>query len=163
MKHINSKVQAIRDSSWSACKSSKSSSGAETNDPLLRTRIRRLLMKVNNERRKHGVHSLKLCKRLCRAARMHNKELALTQRRLNHRGLDGLRKMDRVVAANFDASYVGECLARHQKSPEHAVDSWMKSPLHRKTVLTPDADRVGFNFKANESGEGYWAMVVAKK
>lgn len=126
-----------------------------------RTTISRLLTATNDVRAEHDRHPLELSERLCNAIDGHVHELAHFQRHLSHKGLDGSDKMQRMKDAGFDVEYCHENLGRNQRTPEHVVSSWMKSPSHRKCMLTPRAERVGFAVAENKSGETYWGMDVA--
>lgn len=69
---------------------------------------------------------------------------------LSHTGPDGSQPSDRAVAAGYPfgppGSVVGENLAGGPPDVQQAMDGWMTSPPHRKNILQPLYDEVGFGY-----------------
>ena len=91
--------------------------------------------------------------RLDAAATAHSRDMA-DRRQMTHRGSDGSKVGDRVRAAGYEWRYVGENIARGQRSVAEVMDGWMESPSHCAQIMDPALDEIG----AAEA-EGYWTQV----
>ncbi|GMF17067.1 unnamed protein product [Phytophthora lilii] len=75
---------------------------------------------------------------------MHSKLQAAAQRQaddmaannfMGHKGSDGSKMAQRAAEAGFTGGAVAENVAADQKDVNAVVDSWMKSPGHRRNIL----------------------------
>ena len=51
-------------------------------------------------------------------------------------------------------SAIAENVAQGQKNPSQVVNAWMKSPGHRKNILSPKYTEIGVGYSNN-----YWTQV----
>ena len=91
--------------------------------------------------------------RLERAAEAHARDMA-RHGYLSHRDRAGRNTGQRVRDAGYEWRRVGENLARNQDSIGEAVQDWLASPSHCRTLLDPSMSEIG----AAEEG-GYWVQV----
>ena len=69
----------------------------------------------------------------------------------SHENPEGLHSYERIKAAGYltapcDCSWsywVGENIARYQKTPEEVMDDWMHSPAHRENIMHPRYTEIG--------------------
>ncbi len=117
---------------------------------------------VNSERRLHGLPALAPDLLLIAAARAHAEDLARTGRTTHH-GSDGSTPDQRVTAAGYAWTAVGENIAAGQTSPEDVVAEWMKSEPHLRNLLNRQFTSAGVAMiDAPTSRWGtYWVMVYA--
>ncbi len=98
---------------------------------------------INSERRAHGLHRLKPVAALTSAAASHAKRMA-REDFFDHTEPNGSTFMARIRRTNYlsgavRAWSVGENLAwgtGQLATPEAIVTAWMKSPAHRRNILT---------------------------
>lgn len=109
----------------------------------------------NAERARVGAGPLAVDARLAVAAQRHV-AWCESQRRLSHYGPGGETWADRARAAGYPAGPVGENLAAGQRSATEAVGDWMASDGHRRNLLDPTWQAVGFG----RSG-AYWCALFA--
>lgn len=120
---------------------------------------RRLLRLVNAERAQHGAPPVELDETLTACARSHNADLAFVQKRLSHVGFDGADLSQRLYRCGYSYRYASENVARGQGDPSHVVRSWMKSPGHRKNLISPRVTHMGVHVGRGEDGRLYWAQM----
>ena len=119
-----------------------------------------LLRATNDARAAHGLASVTQDEGLARAARAHAAEMA----QLNYfshgspvPAHDSLQK--RLALAGSPLVDIAENLVMlaqpgaAQAAGSKAVDDWLHSPPHRKNLLNPTYDRVGFGAARNAQGE----------
>ena len=136
--------------------------GTQELDPCPATPGQVTLNLVNEERRLQGLHPLEPDLLLLSAARAHAEDLARTGR-ISHEGRDGSTPAQRVTAAGYVWTSVGENVAAGQTSPEEVVAGWMKSEPHRRNLLNPtftSAAVATIDAPATRWGT-YWVMVYA--
>jgi uncharacterized protein YkwD len=104
---------------------------------------------LNAARARHGAPPLVLDERLDRAARRHSREMVL-RRYFAHESPGGGRFSARIAATGWMRRrgrwYVGETLAWGRGTsaqPAAVVAAWLRSPSHRRVVLSPRYRRVG--------------------
>jgi uncharacterized protein YkwD len=104
---------------------------------------------LNAVRARHGVPPLVPDVRLDRAARRHSGEMVL-RRYFAHESPGGARFSARIAATGWMRRrgrwYVGETLAwgrGRSAEPAAVVAAWLRSPSHRRVVLSPRYRRVG--------------------
>ena len=113
---------------------------------------RAVLAAVNKERTQRGLHALRVNTALTKAARAHVRDMA-HHSYFSHTSLNGASTSSRVRAfgygmAGCTAWRTGEVLARVTNGtavldPQQVVAMWMRSPSHRKVLLTPSFRDVG--------------------
>jgi uncharacterized protein YkwD len=79
--------------------------------------------------------------------------------RLDHADANGGQAWDRIEAAGYNWSTVGENLA-FSTNPTHIFNLWMNSPGHHKNIVNPAFNEVGFG-KVTAGGGEYWCAVFA--
>jgi uncharacterized protein YkwD len=115
-----------------------------------RTELARAVVCVSNaERRRHGLHELKVNSRLSQAAQRHSRDM-VRRGYFAHTGLSGDTFVQRIRAAGYlDSAFtwlVGENLAwgwGASGSPGGILKAWLHSPEHRKILLRPSYREVG--------------------
>jgi uncharacterized protein YkwD len=112
-----------------------------------------LLSEHNRARSEFGLDPLAVDPSLCEYAQDHAKKMA-SRGRLVHSSMSSLA----VVSGTGD---VAENIACGQKSEEEAMSSWMKSPGHRRNILSKRYKRLGFGMKEDSDGTNYWCVVFA--
>lgn len=120
---------------------------------------RRLQHLVNAERARHGAPPVELDETLTACARSHNADLAFVQKQLSHVGFDGADLSQRLHRCGYSYRYASENVARGQGDPAHVVRSWMKSPGHRKNLISPRVTHMGVHVGRGEDGRLYWAQM----
>jgi uncharacterized protein YkwD len=114
-----------------------------------RTIVRATLCILNAERARYGLRSLKLNKRLSKAAGKHAKDMA-RRNYFSHDSLGGRSFLDRIRLAGYLRGArqwsVGENLAwgTHGRSaPGQIARMWMNSPGHRANILSASFREIG--------------------
>ena len=104
--------------------------------------VRATLCLLNAQRRKHGLHRLRLSKRLSRAALRHSRDM-VRRDYFAHTSRSGASFVDRIRRTGYLSGafswMVGENLAwgsGSRSSPGETVQAWMHSPGHRENILT---------------------------
>lgn len=118
---------------------------------------------VDSERRAQGLGELRLNPKLADAAQRYSQEMA-NYGFVDHVGRDGRGPGDRIVAAGYRMLEAGENLAGGYGSPEQVVRAWMRSPDHRKNLLNPVFNEVGFGVTMVRGPEGlypFWVQELA--
>jgi uncharacterized protein YkwD len=94
-----------------------------------------MLQRLNNVRRSHGEHPLRLCKDVSRDARRHSRAMA-------DRGyLFHTRNVPRLLSGRPWSAW-GENVAK-ARTVGSTVRAWMRSPEHRVNILNARFKRVG--------------------
>ncbi len=101
---------------------------------------------MNQNRHRHGLPGLHFSPRLTFIAGVHSKDL-LSHDRLSHTSTNGTsftRRLRRVTRARS----IGETIAevRGQLSAHMVVRLWLRSPAHRRELLSHSFRRVGVGF-----------------
>jgi uncharacterized protein YkwD len=116
--------------------------GAAANEVNRHQLIRSTLCLLNVERKKHGLHKLRLSKRLSKAARKHSRDM-VRRDYFSHTSRSGDTFVDRIRRTGYlhgsSSWMVGENLAwgsGSRSSPRATVRAWMHSPGHRHNILT---------------------------
>jgi uncharacterized protein YkwD len=104
---------------------------------------------LNAARAQHGLAPLRRDPRLTRAAARHSRDM-VAHRYFAHESRDGARFSKRIAATGFMRArprwWVGENLAwgrDRDAAPESVVLAWLRSPAHRRVVLSARYRRVG--------------------
>jgi uncharacterized protein YkwD len=96
---------------------------------------------------------------LVEAARAHSRDMA-AQDYFSHTSADGRTFSQRIRAAGYSASPLGENIAAGYTSPPSVVAGWMNSPGHCRNIMSADfrAIGVGYAFAARSSYRHYWTQ-----
>jgi uncharacterized protein YkwD len=113
---------------------------------------------VNAERSAVGVAALAVDTRLAAAAQAHSEDQAQTLT-MSHTGSDGSTLSDRVSAAGYPWSTIGENVAAGQATAQAVVAAWMGSSGHRANILNPSFVHLGVGVAYATGGYGiYWTL-----
>jgi uncharacterized protein YkwD len=133
------------DASAAVCASASARPGQATVDAMAHA----TLCLLNGERRAHGLKPLSPSRRLERAAARHSRDM-VRRRYFAHESLSGASFVDRIRRSGYlrraSRWMVAENLAwgaGTRASAAAIVDAWMRSPGHRRNVLTPGYRHVG--------------------
>jgi uncharacterized protein YkwD len=137
-------------------------------DSTSRSQVRATtLCLLNDERHAAGLDDLKENKRLATAAERHAEDMA-DHRYFDHTSRDGDSFVDRIKRAGYltgDEEHwtVGENLAwgsGELASPGRIVSAWMKSPGHRKNILSPSFHEIGLGMASADAGGSFPARTL---
>jgi uncharacterized protein YkwD len=126
-----------------AAKARSASGGCAAADAVVRGEAARsraastVLCLVNRLRASHGARALRPSAPLAGAASSHSAEMIAADY-FSHAGLDGSDIRTRVVRAGYRAQLVDETIAWGSgplATPAQFVESFMRSPLHRRALL----------------------------
>ncbi len=100
---------------------------------------------------------------LLQAAAGHSGDMA-TNNYFAHNSQDGRTPPQRLLAAGYSYSNMGENIAAGQSSVESVMKGWQESPGHCKNLLNPAFRDVAVACKANTSSTYgfYWAMELGR-
>jgi len=115
-----------------------------------------LLTAHNRERKKEGRPPLALSAKLCEAAAVHAKDMALHQKQ-DHTGSDGSKAGDRIKRTGYVYVSVGENIAWGQQTVLEVMTTWMESPPHRENILA-DFTEMGAARVEDADGDPYWCV-----
>jgi uncharacterized protein YkwD len=119
---------------------------------------RTLLELTNNARKKENLPLLKFNTTLLKVAREHSANMA-TQKEMKHE-LDGKKPSDRLKAAGYRYSRMGENIALGDRQPlETVFRGWMESPGHRANILNKDFEEIGIGVARDNRGRIYYTQV----
>lgn len=122
-----------------------------------------VLARVNDARRKAGLPSLRPNTRLDQAAQRHAEDM-LARRYFAHESPEKKTVRERARAAGYDWRAIGENLADGQYSVDEVMDGWLRSPTHRRNILSPDFKEMGVGLSlgkaSGRSGGTYRAVWV---
>lgn len=119
-----------------------------------------MLARVNAERRRAGVSPLGSDPQLDKAAQRHAEDM-LARSYFEHRSPEGKSVRERARAAGYEWRTIGENMAEGQLSVDEVMDTWMKSPGHRRNILSPDFRELGIGLALGRSKGSYrvlWAQ-----
>lgn len=97
---------------------------------------------VNESRLSHGAHLLKTDSKLSEAARLKARHM-LSEQYFAHTSPDGVTPWVWIDEVEYDYSHAGENLAIHFTDTASQHAAWMKSPTHRKNILSPEYTGIG--------------------
>jgi uncharacterized protein YkwD len=142
-----------------ACNSPSSSSSLGTPAETVAT----LIASTNNERLRAGIAALARDSRLAQAAQWQAEQCARLGE-VAHVLAQAMypRPEDRLTAAGYSWSAYGENLARGHRTPEAAIDGWMRSAEHRANILDPAFTQIGTGFATDSSGRPYYVQVFGR-
>lgn len=129
----------------------------------------RLIELHNRARRDEGKPALVVNFRLVRAAADHARDLA-SRDVLSHFGPDGSDLGTRIDRVGYRARLAAENVAAQwplpqgwpdPRTPEWALEGWMRSPGHRANVVGPYTD-FGAAYADTSRGKRYWVVVFGQ-
>jgi len=100
---------------------------------------------INQQRQHHGLPPLRLNRQLSLVARSHSQQMA-NQNFYGHVDPQGRNHRGRVEASGMNAYLIGENLMKCIRANDPAglsVQSWMRSPAHRKNILLSEMQETG--------------------
>jgi uncharacterized protein YkwD len=116
---------------------------------------------TNAEREKNKLPPLKPHPILFKVARAHSANMA-KQDKLAHE-LDGKEPWQRVQAAGYKSSWVGENVAAGEEfPPKVVVHDWMESKPHRENILNATYVEIGIGIATSAKGELYYTQVFTR-
>ena len=121
---------------------------------------RAIVQLTNEERKKRKLPPLKPNPKLFAAARQHSIHMARRQQMAHE--LDGSVPHQRVAEAGYHARSLGENVAFGQRSPRQVVQTWMKSPGHRKNILNRRFTEIGVGVARSRRGLLYFTQVFGR-
>ena len=101
--------------------------------------------------------------RLLQAALGHSTDMSKNNY-FAHTGLDGRTPDQRVTAAGYIWSNVGENIAAGQTSVEQVMNGWAKSPGHCQNLMNPNFRDVAVACVRNDAADYrlYWSMALGR-
>ncbi|WP_179855206.1 CAP domain-containing protein [Paractinoplanes atraurantiacus] len=120
----------------------------------------RVLVLVNQNRRKGGCRPLELDRRLIEAANRHAADMARRDY-FEHDSPNGESAGDRVSRTGYDWKRYGENIARGADSAWEVVDGWMHSRVHRENILDCDLHEMGIGLAIDREHTTYWVQDFA--
>ncbi len=134
------------------------------------TEEQKLLVLINQERKRLGMEPLEWEEGLAKASRYHSYDLA-TQNYFNHSSYDRVDGELVKVGGTFDRipkyyskSFVnGENIAAGYQSAEQTFKQWMDSKAHYKIIFNPKSKKIGIGvfYYENSPFGYYWTMSTA--
>ena len=103
---------------------------------------REVFFLINGIRIDHRLAPLEWDDKLAGVARAHSVDM-VQRGFFSHVNPDGLRPMERKIAAGISLRYSAENIARGYKTPEAVVAAWMASPSHRAAILAEEPSVMG--------------------
>jgi uncharacterized protein YkwD len=96
---------------------------------------------------------------LRRAAQLHSQDMA-AHNFFDHTNLMGQTPSDRIRAAGYMGSYVGENIAAGNDNAPATMNQWMNSPGHCTNIMNPNYRElgVGYAFNAGSRYRHYWTQ-----
>lgn len=93
------------------------------------------------------------------AARLHSQDMA-DQNYFSHTSLDGRTFVDRIRAAGYMGSPLGENIAGSASTPQHVVSMWMQSPGHCANIMAAKYRSIGVGLGQNTTStfKNYWTQ-----
>lgn len=100
---------------------------------------------------------------LLQAAKAHATDMA-TNNYFSHTGRDGRFPDQRVLAAGYSYTRMGENIAAGQTSVESAMAGWIGSASHCRNMMTPDFKDIAVACMRNDTSEFriYWVMEMGQ-
>lgn len=132
-------------------------------EPPEAERAHALVQLANQQRVREGLPVLRSNPRLMRAAQAHAEQSAAEGRLAHVLPKARLPKPeDRLRASGYDWSAFAENIAFGQRSTSEAIEAWMKSPGHRKNLLSPAYTELGTGFATDDRGRAYYVQVFGR-
>lgn len=95
------------------------------------------------------------------SARLHSLDM-FERDFFEHTNLDGLDPFQRMAAAGFSGSFLGENIALGQRTPEEVMEGWMESDGHCSNVMKAEFTVIGIGYHPGAGmrglGSNYWTQ-----
>jgi len=121
---------------------------------------RTLVKFTNMERQRHGMPRLIWDADLAQAAWLHSMDMA-TNNFASHVGSNGLSPASRVRQQSTSMTLVGENIAGGIRTPEYAIEAWMRSPGHKANILNENFKYIGIGVYTCEYSR--WGIYITQK
>jgi len=127
-----------------------------------------VLAQVNAARLKARAQPLRASSQLDQAAQKHAEDM-LARGFFAHESPDGKTVRERSREAGYDWRAIGENIAEGQFTADEVMDTWLKSPDHRRNILDPNFTELGVGLAVGKGKNGerrvLWAQTfgTAKK
>ncbi|MFP4070979.1 MAG: CAP domain-containing protein [Desulfovibrionales bacterium] len=120
-----------------------------------------LVSLINTKRAEQGLNELSCNLLLHRAARDHAETMA-EQDYLGHESPDGTGFQERIYAAGYPKTRVGEAVGAGWKDAQEALQNFMESPTHREILMGPKFTEIGVGYALSPDTlyEHYWTVDV---
>ncbi|WP_420833086.1 CAP domain-containing protein [Shimazuella soli] len=113
---------------------------------------------VNEERKKRNLDPLKLDIKLSQLARQKSEDMR-DKNYFDHTSPTYGKPCDHMKKEGVDYRYCGENIGAGYKTPEEAMDGWMKSEPHRENILSPNYTHIGVGYAEGGGEYGtYWTQ-----
>ncbi|WP_241668139.1 CAP domain-containing protein [Pedococcus bigeumensis] len=112
---------------------------------------------VNSERAKAGCGAVRSNSALQRAAQGHSADMA-AKNYFSHTSKDGRTFADRIRAAGYGGSTIGENIAAGQSTASAVMRSWLASSGHRANILNCAFTAIGVGYARGGSYGHYWTQ-----
>ena len=125
---------------------------------------RRMLDRVNAERRKRSLPSLAPSAPLDRIAQAYADDM-LKRSHYGHVDPEGLTVRERAYAGGYHLRFIAENLASGQSTVDEVMDGWMNSDLHRVNILSKVYTEGGFGLAIGRNKRGYqiiWVQIFGR-
>jgi uncharacterized protein YkwD len=129
--------------------------GTQASPPSLGEEVLRL---TNAAREKQGLTPLRLNEALTKAAQAHADDMA-KKGYFSHEAPDGTDMVVRIDRVGYRYRGIAENIAMGQRSPQQAVDGWLKSPGHRRNMLNASYRDLGVGISKDGKGVLRWVQV----
>ena len=116
-----------------------------------------VLSLVNSERAKAGCGAVRSNTALQRAAQGHSADMAANDY-FSHTSKDGRTFADRIRAAGYGGSTIGENIAAGQSTASAVMRSWLASSGHRANILNCAFTAMGVGYAKGGSYGHYWTQ-----
>ena len=125
------------------CNSSDSTSPGQDPTGCPATLTQQVMDLINEERAKQSLPALAAELRLTEAAQLHAEDMA-AKGFMSHQGSDGSWPNERITAAGYPFTDIGENVAAGQTTAAEVVNDWMNSTEgHREMILSPEFEHLG--------------------
>jgi uncharacterized protein YkwD len=122
---------------------------------------RRLIVLMNQIRKKRGVRPLMPSGLLGEVARANSRAMSVGNF-FSHTHPDGSGPRERLERAGYVWRAFGENIGCGQDSPEKILETWMNSAGHRETILDPVYAEVGIGLVRGGECRIYWTALFAR-
>lgn len=137
-----------------APQSAHAASGTEQIAASAASHRRAILILTNRARASAGCSGVRYSTQLQRSAQAHADDMA-RHNYLSHTSRSGRDFDRRIRATGYRGNWTGENIGRDFSSPEAVFRAWMRSPSHRRIILTCGFRALGVGF--NPRGD-YWVQ-----
>ena len=162
------KTSKVNDSKSNDSKSNDSksndskSSDSKSSDSNTKKMADEVVRLVNIERKKAGVKALKTAEAGNNAAQLRAVEI---EKSFSHNRPDGSSCFTVADEFKINSGALGENIAAGHKTPEKVVAEWMKSPGHKKNILSSSYTHIGVGYYKKSGSEYtyYWTQFFYTK